>query len=145
MSLARGNSQHLTGAHDVRRRSLYSAGDYVQAQRFRSYFRAEVAKLFESIDVLATPTSIGPAPLREEMSPEKQAMTPSFTGLWNLTGTPAMAIPVGHSSDLHLPLSMQLIGAAFNEATVFQVGDAYQQLTDFHLQVPPIAQRVAVA
>jgi len=56
-----------------------------------------------------------------------------------------MAIPVGHSNELHLPLSMQLIGAAFDEATVFQVGDAYQQLTDFHLQVPPIAQRVAVA
>ena len=117
----------------------------MQAQRFRSYFRAEVAKLFETIDVLVTPTSIGPAPLREEMSPERQALSPSFTGLWNLTGTPAMAIPVGHSNELHLPLSMQLIGAAFDEATVFQVGDAYQQLTDFHLQVPPIAQRVAVA
>ena len=43
-----------------------------------------------------------------------------------------------------LPLSMQLIGKAFDEATVFQVGDAYQRVTDYHLRIPTLA-RLAVA
>ena len=125
------------------RGALLGSGDYVQAQRFRSFFRTEMKKLFESIDVLVTPTSIGPATLRAEMSPEKQLANPSFTGQWNLAGLPAMALPCGFSSNT-LPLSMQLIGKAFDEATVFQVGDAYQRLTDWHLQVPPIATQVTI-
>jgi aspartyl-tRNA(Asn)/glutamyl-tRNA(Gln) amidotransferase subunit A len=55
-----------------------------------------------------------------------------------------MALPCGFSRNT-LPLSMQLIGKAFDEATVFQVGDAYQRLTDWHLQVPPIATKVTSA
>ena len=117
------------------RGALFSAGDYVQAQRFRSFFRAAVANLFEDVDVIVTPTSIGPAALRADMSPEKQVTTPGFTGQWNLAGIPAMAMPVGFSSTM-LPLSMQVIGNAFDEATAFQVGDAYQRVTDFHLRTP---------
>ncbi len=120
------------------RGALFSAGDYVQAQRFRSFFRAAMARVFEDVDVVVTPTSIGPATLRSEMSPEKQVASPGFTGQWNLAGLPAMALPVGFSSTM-LPLSMQLIGKPFAEATVFQVGDAYQRDTDFHLRVPTYA------
>jgi aspartyl-tRNA(Asn)/glutamyl-tRNA(Gln) amidotransferase subunit A len=79
------------------------------------------------------------------MSPEKQLVASSFTGHWNLTGLPAMATPCGfNSNELPLPLSFQIIGKPFAEATVFKVGDAYQRLTDYHLQVPPIAAAVAV-
>ena len=126
------------------RGALLGSGDYVQAQRFRSFFCTEMKKLFATIDVLVTPTSISPAMLRAEMSPEKQFATPSFTGQWNLAGLPAMALPCGFSRNT-LPLSMQLIGKAFDEATVFQVGDAYQRLTDWHLQVPPIATKATSA
>jgi aspartyl-tRNA(Asn)/glutamyl-tRNA(Gln) amidotransferase subunit A len=71
------------------------------------------------------------------MTPERQILQPGFTGQWNLAGLPAMALPVGHTAGApKLPLSMQLIGKAFDEATVFQVGDAYQRVTDFHLQIP---------
>ncbi len=123
------------------RGALLGASDYVQAQRFRSFFKAKVAEVMTDIDVLITPTSPSPAPKRSEMSPEKQLSGPSFTGQWNLTGLPAMAVPVGFSSN-RLPLSMQIIGKPFAEATVFKVGDAYQRLTDWHLSVPPIAAAV---
>lgn len=56
-----------------------------------------------------------------------------------------MAVPDGFSSEHHMPLSMQIISPAHDEAAAFEVGDAYQRLTDFHLQVPPIAAEVAVA
>lgn len=131
---------------NLARGAFFSGGDFVQAQRFRSYFKKAVAKVMEDLDVLITPTSISPAPLRSEMSPEKQLVASSFTGHWNLTGLPAMAQPCGFSTgEKPLPLSMQIIGKPFAEATLFKVGDAYQRLTDFHLQVPPIAANVAVA
>ena len=130
----------------VSRGMLISAADYVQAQRFRSYFREQIARLFTQVDVIVTPTTMGPAALRADMSPERQFGQPTFTGQWNLAGIPAMAVPVGFSSAaLPLPLSMQLLGAAFDEATVFQVGDAYQRVTDFHLRVPTYAKVPATA
>ncbi|MGE3856831.1 MAG: amidase [Dehalococcoidia bacterium] len=128
-------------AQQLARGVLYSGADYVQAQRFRSVFKAEVAKLFQSVDVLAMPTSVGPAAPRDAMTPERRLGEPSFTAPWNLAGFPAMALPVGFTAGpLPLPLSMQLVGAAFDEATVFRAGDAYQRVTDFHLRVPTHAQ-----
>jgi len=133
-------------AQQLGRGMLYSGADYVQAQRFRSFFRAAMAKVFEGIDVLVTPTSVGPADLRDAMTPERRLVEPSFTAQWNLAGLPAMALPVGFTTGaVPLPLSMQLIGAAFNEAPVFQAGDAYQRVTDFHLRVPTHAQMAVTA
>jgi Asp-tRNA(Asn)/Glu-tRNA(Gln) amidotransferase A subunit family amidase len=46
-----------------------------------------------------------------------------------------MCIPCGFSSE-GLPLSLQLAAAHFREATMFRVGHAYQQVTDWHLRRP---------
>lgn len=121
---------------------FFTGGDVVQAQRFRSYFKKAMAAVLADLDVIITPTSVGPAPRRADMNPSQMLSSPSFTGPWNLSGLPAMAIPCGFSTG-GLPLSMQIVGKPFAEATVFQVGGAYQELTDWHLQVPPIAQEVA--
>lgn len=143
--LARRFDDYGRYTSEVLTRGLFvGAGDLAQAHRFRNYFKKAVYRVMADLDVLITPTSIGPAPRRADMSPAQQLMTPGFTPHWNLTGLPAMAVPCGFSST-GLPLSMQIIGKAFDEQTVFQVGDAYQQLTDWHLQVPPIAVTAAAA
>jgi len=122
------------------RGALYNGGDFVQANRFRSYFKKAVAAAMADLDVLIVPTSTTPATLRSEMSPEKQLSSSSYTNIWNLTGLPAMATPCGFSEGgKPLPLSMQIVGKPFAEEMVFKVGDAYQRLTSFHMQVPPIA------
>jgi aspartyl-tRNA(Asn)/glutamyl-tRNA(Gln) amidotransferase subunit A len=121
------------------RGAFLSGADYAQAQRFRSYFRREVARLLSTHDVLITPTWPGPAPVSEQMSPEDMLYKPSFTGPWNLAGLPAIAVPCGFSST-GLPLSMQIIGKPFAEQTVLRVAHAYQRLTDWHRRVPPIAR-----
>ncbi|MGE0228179.1 MAG: amidase [Dehalococcoidia bacterium] len=126
------------------RGALLGSSDYVQAQRFRSYWKQAVTEAMVDVDVLITPTSISPAPKRSEMSPEKQLSGSSFTSQWNLTGLPAMAIPCGFSEG-GLPLSMQVIGKPFAESTVFQIGHAYQQLTEYHLRVPSMAVEAAAA
>jgi len=124
------------------RGAFLTAADYTQAQRFRSFFRRELAQLFASYDVLITPTWPSPAPRSDEMSPERQLRSVSFTGPWNLAGLPALAVPCGFSSS-GLPLSMQIIGKPFAEGTLLKVADAYQRQTDWHLRVPPVQTAVA--
>lgn len=121
----------------IARGAFYTAADYVQAQRFRTWFRREVAKVMSEVDVLITPSSPTPAERIDEMDMDKRIAGPSFTGQWNLAGLPAVAVPVGFSST-GLPLSMQIVGKPFAEGTVLALAHAYQQLTDFHLAVPPL-------
>jgi aspartyl-tRNA(Asn)/glutamyl-tRNA(Gln) amidotransferase subunit A len=120
------------------RGALYSAADYAQAQRFRSAFRRDVARVLSSVDVLVTPTWPTTALRRDAFVPGGTAVAASFTGPWNLAGLPACATPCGFSS-AGLPISMQVVGRPFAEGTVLQVADAYQRGTDFHLRVPPAA------
>ena len=74
------------------------------------------------------------------MDMERRMLGASFTGMWNLIGLPALAMPCGFSST-ELPLSMQIVGKPFDETSVLRIADAFQQLTDWHLQVPPLATR----
>jgi len=122
----------------IARGALYSAADYVQAQRFRSWYAKEAAKVMAAVDVLITPTIVEPAGLTADMDMTKRMLQPSYCGPFNLTGYPGLAIPSGFSSG-GLPLSTQIVGAPFAEALVLRVGHAYQQVTDFHLQAPEVA------
>ncbi|HEY2592448.1 MAG TPA: amidase, partial [Chloroflexota bacterium] len=126
----------------IARGALFSGPDYVQAQRFRYYFKRAVAAVMADLDALITPTSTAPAEKRDQLDMTKRLMGVSFTGMWNLIGLPALALPCGFSSD-GLPLSMQIVGKPFDEATVLRTGDAYQRAVDWQLRVPPMAQAVA--
>ena len=46
---------------------------------------------------------------------------------------------MGFDSD-NLPVGLQLIAKAWDEETLLQTADAYQQVTDFHQQLSPIAK-----
>jgi aspartyl-tRNA(Asn)/glutamyl-tRNA(Gln) amidotransferase subunit A len=115
----------LTGA-------LLTAADYVQAQRVRSLIKAECADLFAHVDVLVVPCTIGTAPISEDWD---HFTTPSFTSLWSLIGYPALSLSCGFSNS-GLPIGMQIVGKPFDESMVLTVGEAYQQLTDWHARVP---------
>ena len=118
------------------RGALSSSGDYVQAQRFRSYFCREMSMLFDTVDVLVTPGALAPAQRLADRVQDKISAAPSLTGQWNLAGLPAVVFPCG-VDDSGLPMAMQIIGNAFNEGTVLQVANAYQEQTAWHLRVPP--------
>ncbi len=126
----------------VGRGALYAAADYVQAQRFRTYFRKVVGRVLEEVDVLVTPTATAPAEPVDAIDAAQRMLRPSFTSPWNLAGLPALAIPCGLSA-AGLPLSMQVVGKPFDEGTVLRVGDAFQRHTDWHLLEPPIVSESA--
>jgi aspartyl-tRNA(Asn)/glutamyl-tRNA(Gln) amidotransferase subunit A len=123
---------------------LYSGADFVQAQRVRSIIKAGANALFRSafgaedagVDVLITPSRPSVAPLLEGYDPDVMLLGASFSGIWNVTGQPAMCIPCGFSDTSGMPISLQIVGRPFDEPTVFKVGDAYQRMTDWHLRAP---------
>jgi aspartyl-tRNA(Asn)/glutamyl-tRNA(Gln) amidotransferase subunit A len=123
---------------------MYSAADVVQAQRVRQYGKAVLRELMRPFDVLITLSRGTGAPTVDGLTFESYAKSPSFTSIWNALGLPALCIPMGFTST-GLPLSLQIVGKPFDEATVLRVGDAFQQLTDWHLRVPPIAARTLAA
>jgi aspartyl-tRNA(Asn)/glutamyl-tRNA(Gln) amidotransferase subunit A len=136
---------HLYGRYTrtvIARGAFFNASDYLQAQRFRSYFKKAVAAAMANVDVLVTPTSLTPAEKSADIDMAKRLLGGSFTAMWNLIGLPALAVPCGFSTS-GLPLSMQIVGKPFDEPTVLKTGDAYQRACDWHLRVPPIAQAVA--
>jgi len=114
---------------------LYSAADFVQAQRVRTVVRDAWMAAMRTVDVLITPTSTGVATAFEGYDGTKVDTTPSFTGVWNLVGFPALSVGCGFSKG-GLPIGMQIVGVPFAEPTVFRVGDAYQRITDWHTRVP---------
>lgn len=121
--------------------AFYTAADFAQAQRFRSFFRREVAGVLAEVDIIVTPSMLTPAERVADMDMDRRILGPSFTGQWNFAGLPAVAVPCGFSSS-GLPLSMQLVGRPFEEAMVLRAADAYQRSSDWHLRVPPVASLV---
>src|SRR5207245_10899377 len=78
------------------------------------------------------------APTFAGYDPDALRRLPTFTGIWNLTGLPALSVCCGFS-EIGMPMGMQIIGRAFDEPTVLRVGDAYQQLPDWHTRTPELA------
>jgi aspartyl-tRNA(Asn)/glutamyl-tRNA(Gln) amidotransferase subunit A len=108
-----------------------TAADYVQAQRVRRVGVRLATELFAQYDVIITPTCLTPPPAVNGLS-MASIMGAILTPYWNATGNPAMSIPMGLTS-AGLPVGLQLAGRPFEETTVCQAGDAFQQLTDHHL------------
>ena len=101
----------------IGRAALYSAADYIQAQRFRSWYAKQAAHVMAGVDVLVTPTTPEPAaPYSPDIDFTLRMTMPSYVGPFNLLGYPALALPSGFSSEFGLPLSAQIIGAPFAEA-----------------------------
>ena len=110
---------------------------YLKALQVRTLLRRDYDAAFERVDVVAMPTSPTPAfRLGEKTSdPLQMYLADIFTVSANLTGSPAISVPCGFTSD-RLPIGIQFTGRMFDEATILRLGDAYQRLTDWHTRAP---------
>lgn len=113
---------------------FFSGADYVQAQRVRHHVRDLVGGLFRDVDLVVTPTTSTPAPRIDDLAEHGWNFRSTHTGYWNALGNPALAVPMGFLDGL--PMSLQLVGRPFDEATVLRAGDAYQRVTSWHLATP---------
>jgi hypothetical protein len=118
---------------------LIRAEDYVQALRRRLDLCCEMTAAFRRFDVLATATWLTTGDRADPSLDDKLTQVPQTTAPFSVTGVPAIAVPCGFSRE-DLPLSLQLAGPAFAEATVLRVAHAYEQATEWHRRHPDLDQ-----
>ena len=125
--------------------SIIPAQYYYKAQKIRAVLRQQILDALEDVDVLVLPTGPVTAPPVESspgIQSKEHALTGmagriSFTGPFNLAGTPALSVPCGFSSS-GMPMGLQIVGRPFAEGTVLKVAHAYEQNTDWHNRRAPI-------
>ncbi len=115
---------------------------YYKAVQLRTLLRAQILRTLEEVDLLLLPTVGVPAqPLTPDpqiTGPESVNRTPYLlTTVPSLANIPALAVPCGFSAE-GLPLSLQIAGRPFDEATVLRAGHAYEQATEWHTRRPPV-------
>jgi aspartyl-tRNA(Asn)/glutamyl-tRNA(Gln) amidotransferase subunit A len=109
---------------------------YGQAQRVRTLIRQDFASAFEDYDALLLPTAPTVAfPLGDRLDdPLAMYANDIFTLPVNLAGLPGLSIPNGLAEGL--PTGLQIIGPAFSENTLLDVGHALERAIGFD-PVPP--------
>ena len=123
--------------------SGYYDAYYLQAQKVRELIRRDFASAFEKVDALVSPTSPVPAfKLGERVAdPLQMYLADIFTIAANLAGICGISVPCGLAEvDGHrLPIGLQFLGKALDEARLLQIAHAYEQSTDWHKARPLIA------
>jgi aspartyl-tRNA(Asn)/glutamyl-tRNA(Gln) amidotransferase subunit A len=117
--------------------AFLGAADYVQALRLRRALGEEAAEAMRGIDVLVTGITPGEAPRLDE-KPGYESFQRPLMMPFNVTGQPSLAVRCGFSA-AGLPLSLQIAGRPFDEASVLRVGHAYEQATEWHRRRPAMA------
>jgi aspartyl-tRNA(Asn)/glutamyl-tRNA(Gln) amidotransferase subunit A len=118
--------------------ALLTASDYVQALRRRRVLCLEMRDAMADLDILITASAPGEAPKINEVPKWGMFEKPGFTMPFNITGLPALSICTGYGAG-GLPVSMQIVGKPFAEATVFRAGHAYETATDWRTRRPSLA------
>jgi len=120
------------------------AEHYVRAKRFMEAYRRETNAVLREVDVLVTPASPVIAPkigtshvtiggVREAAG---NALT-RYTTFFNMTGHPAITLPSGLHSE-GLPMAVQIVGRAFDEAGILRVASAVERDERFQIPLPAL-------
>ena len=117
--------------------SGYYDAYYLRAQKVRELIRRDFARAFEKVDALASPTAPTPAfKLGEKTAdPLQMYLADIFTIAANLAGICGISLPCGFAeseSGTRLPIGLQLLGKALDEARLFHIAHAYEESTDWH-------------
>jgi Asp-tRNA(Asn)/Glu-tRNA(Gln) amidotransferase A subunit family amidase len=113
-------------ANTFRTARFIPAVDYVNANRARTLAMQRWHTLFQTVDVIVTPTNVG-----------------SQLTATNLTGHPAVILPSGFrdtsdTDSTQVPVSLTFLGGLYQEAKLLAVAKAWQDATDFHLRHPVV-------
>jgi Asp-tRNA(Asn)/Glu-tRNA(Gln) amidotransferase A subunit family amidase len=124
----------------------FSATDYVQLLNGLHSISREICSFFEDYDLLLTPTlAQPPVPLGhlDMMMDDLDAYVgrlwgfASFTYQFNVTGQPAMSVPLFWNED-NLPIGVQFVGRYGDEATLFQLAGQLERAAPWHDRHPPV-------
>jgi aspartyl-tRNA(Asn)/glutamyl-tRNA(Gln) amidotransferase subunit A len=114
---------------------LWSAADYIQAVRRRRELVDELDRAMAGLDLVMTAAAPSEAPKIDEVPKFAIVERPSLTMPFNVTGSPAMSVCCGFTA-AGLPLSFQIAGKRFADATVLRAADAYERATPWRGRRP---------
>jgi aspartyl-tRNA(Asn)/glutamyl-tRNA(Gln) amidotransferase subunit A len=105
---------------------------YVRALKVRRRIAEDFDKVWGQVDAILTPSTPSAAFAigDKEVDPVTMYLNDIFTVTANLAGLPGISVPAGVDAN-GLPLGLQVIGKALDEATVFQVGAALEKAAGF--------------
>ena len=110
---------------------------YGRALKVRSLIREDFRRVFESVDVIAAPTSPTTAFRIGDRAgdPLSMYLADIFTLPLNLSASCGLSVPCGFDSQ-GLPIGLQLIGDTLQEALILNVAHAYEQVKPWHRRLP---------
>ena len=115
--------------------AFVSGADYLQALRRRRELCAEMAGAMTGYDLLLTASAQGEAPPIDDVPKWATLSRPGFNIPFNVTGQPALSVCAGYGEG-GLPLSIQLVGRPFADATVLAAGHAYEMAYEWRQTRP---------
>jgi aspartyl-tRNA(Asn)/glutamyl-tRNA(Gln) amidotransferase subunit A len=110
---------------------------YLKAQKIRRLIQQDFANAFKDVDVImgpSAPTTAFKLGAKKD-DPIAMYLEDLYTIPVSLAGLPGMTFPIGFADD-GLPVGMQLVGNYFQEARMLNIAHQYQQMTDWHKQLP---------
>ena len=110
--------------------------DYVKACRMRTVLQEKMNEFYSKYDVIVTPNFLSVSPLVSEDLVKTLPDPDPVGAVGNACGLPAIALPCGFGRH-HMPAGFQIMGAAFEEALLLDLGETYQSRTRFHEERPP--------
>lgn len=116
---------------------LWTAADYVHATRRRREMIDELDRAMTDLDLVMTAAAPSEAPKIDEVPKFAILERPSLTMPFNVTGSPAMSVCCGFTA-AGLPLSFQIVGKRFADATVLRTADAYERATPWRARRPSL-------
>ena len=112
---------------------------YGKAQKVRTLVLRDFQRAFELVDVIVAPTTPSVAfKMGEREDPLQMYLNDVFTIPVNLAGLPGLSMPAGFTQT-GLPIGLQIIGKAFDEATVLRAAKAYEAATPWRERKPELA------
>ncbi len=107
--------------------SGYYDAYYKKAKKVQRKIVQQFDQVFNSCDVILTPTSPTPAfKIGERVNdPLSMYLSDIYTVPVNIAELPAISIPCAYTDD-GLPIGMQLIGKKYGEKTIFNVADVFE-------------------
>jgi aspartyl-tRNA(Asn)/glutamyl-tRNA(Gln) amidotransferase subunit A len=112
---------------------------YLKALKVRRRIALDFQRAFEEVDLIITPTAPTPAfPVGEKVGdPLRMYLSDVFTITPSLAGLPALSVPCGFSGE-GLPIGMQLVGRAFDEARLLSAAGLFERETEWHSMRPDV-------
>jgi len=158
LSLAEATHVHAAAGYFPARAADYSeevrqrieAGEKITAMQYlaaldvRKRLLAEFDAAFQDVDAIVAPTTAVPAPLigaeNVQIDGQQTSVRPALVGLCrpaNFTGLPAISVPCGFTRE-GLPIGLQLVGRAFDEATLLRIAHSYERAHEWNARHPRI-------